>query len=46
VGARRRAARDHDVSVRSRSHQIVAPAEKLSLYRQKAEAALAAVQQK
>jgi hypothetical protein len=46
VGALRRASGDHDVSVRSRSHQIVAPAEKLAVYRKKAEAALAAAQQK
>ncbi|MFF6804113.1 amidohydrolase family protein [Streptomyces sp. NPDC012616] len=46
VGALRTAAGDHDVSVRSRSHQIVAPAEKLAVYRKKAEAALAAAQQK
>jgi hypothetical protein len=40
----RRAAGDHDVSVKPRSHQIVAPAEKLAVYRRKAEAALAAAQ--
>ncbi|MEU9328044.1 hypothetical protein AB0D91_30295 [Streptomyces canus] len=46
VGALRRAAGDHDVSVKSRSRQIVAPAEKLAVYRKKAEAALSAAQQK
>ncbi|MFM9448012.1 hypothetical protein [Streptomyces acidiscabies] len=32
----------YDVSVKSRSRQVVAPAEKLAVYREKAEAALAA----
>ncbi|MGQ4403213.1 amidohydrolase family protein [Streptomyces hayashii] len=44
VGALREAAGGHDVSVKPLSHQIVAPAEKLAVYRKKAEAALAAVQ--
>ncbi|MEU6541221.1 amidohydrolase family protein [Streptomyces sp. NPDC047000] len=43
VGALRRAAEGHDVSVKPRSKQAaVAPAEKLATYRRKAEAALAA----
>ncbi|WNM31802.1 hypothetical protein RKE30_16005 [Streptomyces sp. Li-HN-5-11] len=46
MGALRRAAGGHDVSVKSRSRQIGAPAEKLAIYRKKAEAALAAAQPK
>lgn len=46
MGALRRAAGDHDVSVRPRSHQVVAPAEKLAVYRRKAAAALVAAQRK
>ncbi|MFJ4616588.1 hypothetical protein [Streptomyces sp. NPDC088812] len=43
MGALRKAAEGHDVSVKPRSKQVaVAPAEKLANYRRKAEAALAA----
>lgn len=42
VGALRRRAAGHDVSVQPRSHQIVAPAQKLAAVRKKAEAATAA----
>ncbi|MFI7361374.1 amidohydrolase family protein [Streptomyces sp. NPDC050149] len=42
VGALRRRAAGHDVSVQPRSHQIVAPAQKLAAVRKKAEAAPAA----
>jgi hypothetical protein len=45
VGALRRAAEGHDVSVQSRSHRIVAPSEKLAGYRDRARAATAAAQQ-
>jgi hypothetical protein len=42
VGALRQAAGDHDVSVKSRSHRIVAPEEKLEGYRERARRAVAA----
>ncbi|MGW1214988.1 amidohydrolase family protein [Streptomyces sp. NPDC002499] len=42
VGALRKASEGHDVSVRSRSHQLVEPAEKLESFRAKARAAAAA----
>lgn len=42
VGALRRAAAGHDVSVQSRSHQIIAPADKLARFRATADRALAA----
>jgi predicted TIM-barrel fold metal-dependent hydrolase len=41
VGALRRAAAGHDVSIQSRSHRIIAPEEKLEGYRQRARAATA-----
>jgi predicted TIM-barrel fold metal-dependent hydrolase len=42
VGALRAAAAGHDVSVQSRSHRVVAPAEKLAGYRERAQRAVAA----
>ncbi|MDH6436649.1 putative TIM-barrel fold metal-dependent hydrolase [Streptomyces sp. SAI-144] len=42
VGALRAAAVGHDVSVQSRSHRLVAPAEKLAGYRERAQRAVAA----
>lgn len=42
VGALRKAAEGHDVSTRSRSHQLIEPAEKLEAFRSKARAAVAA----
>jgi len=42
VGALRAAAAGHDVSVQSRSHRLVAPAEKLAGYRERAQRAVAA----
>ncbi|MGW0830508.1 amidohydrolase family protein [Streptomyces prunicolor] len=42
VGALRKAAKGHDVSTRSRSHQLIEPAEKLEAFRSKARAAVAA----
>jgi hypothetical protein len=42
VGALRRQAEGHDISIRSRSHQIVDPEQKLAAYRSRAEAAVAA----
>jgi predicted TIM-barrel fold metal-dependent hydrolase len=41
VGALRKAAEGHDVSVQPRSHQITAPAEKLARYRSTAERVMA-----
>jgi hypothetical protein len=42
VGALRGQADGHDVSIRSRSHRIIDPAEKLEAYRRRARAATAA----
>lgn len=42
VGALRRRAAGHDVSVQPRSRQVVAPAAKLESFRQRAKAATAA----
>jgi hypothetical protein len=42
VGALRAAAEGHDVSIRSRSHRIIDPSEKLEAYRSRARAAVAA----
>ncbi|MFI0355027.1 amidohydrolase family protein [Actinomadura sp. 9N407] len=42
VGALRRAAEGHDVSIRPRSHQVIAPEEKLESYRLRARQAAAA----
>jgi predicted TIM-barrel fold metal-dependent hydrolase len=42
VGALRKAAEDHDVSIKGRSHQVVAPQDKLEAFRRRAEAAVAA----
>jgi predicted TIM-barrel fold metal-dependent hydrolase len=42
VGALRRAAAGHDVSIQSRSHRVVDPSEKLEGYRQRARKAVAA----
>jgi hypothetical protein len=42
VGALRKAAEGHDVTTRSRSHQLIEPAEKLEAFRSKARAAVAA----
>lgn len=42
VGALREAAAGHDVSIRSRSHRVVDPSEKLDGYRARARAAMAA----
>ena len=42
VGALRREAEGHDVSIRSRSHRIITPEEKLAGYRTRAQAAVAA----
>jgi hypothetical protein len=42
VGALRRAAAGHDVSVQSRSHRIIEPSEKLEAFRSRARAAVAA----
>ncbi|ONH24630.1 amidohydrolase family protein [Pseudofrankia asymbiotica] len=41
VGALRRAAEGHDISVRPRSHQIIQPQEKLEQFRMRARAAVA-----
>jgi hypothetical protein len=41
VGALRKAAEGHDVSIKSRSHQIVAPQDKLERFRMRARAAVA-----
>ena len=40
VGALRKAAEGHDVSIQSRSHRIIAPEEKLEAYRSRARAVL------
>jgi hypothetical protein len=40
VGALRKAAAGHDVSIQSRSHRIIAPEEKLEAYRSRARAVL------
>jgi predicted TIM-barrel fold metal-dependent hydrolase len=42
VGALRRQAEGHDVSIRSRSHRVIRPEDKLAAYRTRAEAAVAA----
>jgi len=42
VGALRKAAEGHDISIRSRSHRIINPEEKLEGYRRRARAAAAA----
>ncbi|OLT38076.1 hypothetical protein BJF79_27950 [Actinomadura sp. CNU-125] len=42
VGALRAASADHDVSIRSRSHRVIDPSEKLEGYRSRARAAVAA----
>src|SRR5258708_37852663 len=44
VGALRAAAAGHDISIRSRSHRIIDPSEKLEAYRSRARAATAAAQ--
>jgi hypothetical protein len=40
VGALRKAAEGHDISIRSRSHRIIAPEEKLEAYRSRARAVM------
>ena len=42
VGALRAQAEGHDISIRSRSHRIINPEDKLAAYRSRAEAAVAA----
>lgn len=42
VGALRKRAEGHDVSIRSRSHRLIEPAEKLEAYRSRARAATGA----
>jgi hypothetical protein len=42
VGALRARAEGHDVTIRSRSHRIINPEEKLAAYRSRAQAAVAA----
>jgi hypothetical protein len=42
VGALRQHAEGHDISIRSRSHRIITPEEKLAGYRTRAQAAVAA----
>jgi hypothetical protein len=41
VGALRRAAAGHDVSIQSRSHRLIKPEDKLEAYRSRARAATA-----
>jgi predicted TIM-barrel fold metal-dependent hydrolase len=45
VGALRRLAKGHDVSIQSRSHRLIEPEEKLEAYRSRARAATAAAAQ-
>jgi hypothetical protein len=42
VGALRAQAEGHDISIRSRSHRVIEPSEKLEAYRTRARAAVAA----